>query len=71
MRKERILLIVGILIAILPYMGIPSFFRSLFISVFGLLVSFIGYHFYKSAKKRILSEENHMQSFVESANINQ
>lgn len=71
MRKERILLILGILIAILPYLGVPSFFRSLFISVFGLLVSFIGYHFYKSAKKRIAVEENHMQSFVDSTNLNQ
>lgn len=71
MRKERTLLILGILIAILPYLGFPSLFRSLLISVFGLLVSFVGYHFYKNTKKRIAEEENHMQSFVDSTNINQ
>lgn len=71
MRKERILLIVGILIAVLPYLGIPGFFRSLLISIFGLLVSFVGYHFYRNAKKRIYSEENNMQPFVDSNNPNQ
>ncbi len=71
MRKERILLILGILIAVLPYMGFPSLFRSILISIFGLLVSFIGYHFYISAKRRIYSEENNMQPFVDSNNPNQ
>ncbi|MEY2672070.1 MAG: hypothetical protein RL687_487 [Candidatus Parcubacteria bacterium] len=71
MRKERILLILGILIAVLPYLGFPNLFRSILISIFGLLVSFIGYHFYVNTKKRIYSEENNMQPFVDSNNTNQ
>lgn len=71
MRKERTLLILGVLIMIAPYLGFPSLFRSLLITCFGFLVLVIGYSFYKNTKKKIALEENNMQSFVESKNIDQ
>ena len=68
MRKERTILFLGILIALFPYLGFPSLFRSISISILGLIVSFISYYLYLAAKQRSASSSN-TQSFVDSNNL--
>lgn len=69
MRKERILLITGILIVIFPYLGIPDLFRSLLISILGLIVFFVGYRFYFIARNNMKNDDSIMKPFVDSQNI--
>ncbi|MCX6756309.1 MAG: hypothetical protein NTX85_03140 [Candidatus Nomurabacteria bacterium] len=69
MRKERILLIAGILIVILPYLGIPDFFRSLLISILGLVVFFVGYRFHFIASNKMKNDDSIMKPFLDSQNI--
>ena len=47
MKKAKIILGLGIWLAILPYLGFPYFMRNLIISISALLVAYIGLMLYK------------------------
>ncbi len=52
MRKARILLILGIWIAILPYLGFPLSWKDILATLSGLLLIYISYTFYIDFKKK-------------------
>jgi heme O synthase-like polyprenyltransferase len=52
MRKARILLIVGIWIGILPYLGFPHSWKDILTSLSGLGLIYLSYTFYKENKKK-------------------
>lgn len=66
MRKERTLLIVGILIAMLPFLGFPDLFRSILICLSGLFVCFIAYRFYVKERLLAAKDDTAMKPFVDS-----
>lgn len=65
MRKERTLLILGIWVMILSYLGFPSSWRSALFILTGLALVYLSYIFYKQAKARMPKDEGVMRSFVD------
>jgi hypothetical protein len=54
MRKENTIILLGILIFITPFLGVPGSLKTLLLVTFGLLVSILGI-FVRSDFKRIAS----------------
>lgn len=65
MRKERTLFIVGVWVAILPYLGFYESWRRILFIITGVGIMYIAYLFYTEAKARIGKEENRIKSFVD------
>ena len=66
MKKARTLLTLGIWVAILPYLGFPSFIKNILFTLTGLGICFFSYVFYKEHKECECdkSEEgNHKKTF--------
>ena len=58
MSKARILFIFGILIAILPYLGFPFFWKNILFTLLGLNLSFYAYIIHRETKANIDSEKS-------------
>lgn len=60
MRKARILLILGIWVAILPYLGFPSTWKNILFSLSGLGLIYFSYVLYREfiAKEKVEVFEN-------------
>lgn len=65
MRKERALLIIGVWVAILSYLGFPQDWRRILYIVTGLLIVYLANLFYFEAKERITKNGNHSKSYVD------
>ncbi|MEK7551794.1 MAG: hypothetical protein AAB534_00040 [Patescibacteria group bacterium] len=44
MAKNNFIIILGIIVAILPFLGFPQKFKTLLFVLFGLLISLLAYH---------------------------
>ena len=51
MRKARILLVLGIWVAVLPYLGLPYLGKNILFSVSGLVLVYFSYLLYQESKK--------------------
>ncbi len=65
MRKERTLFIIGIWVAILPFLGFYESWRKILFIITGFGIIYLGYLFYNQAKIRIDKDENRIKSFVD------
>ena len=65
MRKERTLLIVGIWVAILPFLGFPNTWRSVLFVITGIMLVYLAYLFRLEAKVRIAKVDTRAKSFVD------
>ncbi|MEK7564060.1 MAG: hypothetical protein AAB510_00625 [Patescibacteria group bacterium] len=52
MNKGRILLFLGIWVALLPYLGFPIFLKNILLSISGLVVIYFSYAIYKKDQKK-------------------
>ncbi len=52
MTRERILLILGIWIAVLPYLGFPHSWKSVLFTLSGLAVGYVSYLMYRNSRKK-------------------
>jgi hypothetical protein len=68
MRKARILLIIGILMVILPYLGFPYSWKDVLSSVFGLGIIYFSYMLYKESKTKGVKEKT-FDNFSENKEI--
>jgi len=50
MRKERIVLLLGIWVAILPYLGFPMLWKNILFTLSGLGLMFVSFLIYREAK---------------------
>jgi len=50
MKRARILLFLGIWVAVLPYLGFPSSWKSILFTISGLGLIYFSYIFYKESK---------------------
>ena len=66
MRKEKTLFIMGIWVAILPYLGFYESWRKVLFIITGIGLIYIAYLFYTEAKRRLSKDENVTKSFVDS-----
>ncbi len=57
MRKSRILLILGIWVAVLPYLGFPYSWKDTLFTVSGLGLIYFSYMLYKESKIEEVKEE--------------
>ena len=65
MRKERTLLILGIWVAALPFLGFPDSWRQIFFLITGVALVYLSYLFYKQAKYRQPQNDNRSKTFVD------
>ncbi len=65
MRKERTLLILGLLVIVLPYSGFPSWWRTLFLVLTGIALLYLSYLFYIEAKARMPKDESRSKAFID------
>ncbi len=65
MRKERTLFIIGIWVAILPYLGFYESWRKIMFIITGLGIVCLSYLFYTEARNRLGKDENKVKSFVD------
>lgn len=63
MTKARILLILGVLVAILPYLGFPSSWKDILYTLLGLALMYFSYILYKDSKKRVFDNFRENKNF--------
>jgi uncharacterized membrane protein YuzA (DUF378 family) len=66
MRKERTLFILGIWVAVLPFLGFPDSWRRIFFIITGLALIYLGYLFYLEARVRQLKNMQESKTFIDS-----
>jgi len=64
MRKERTLLIIGLLVAVMPFLGFPNSWRKVFFVILGFAIVYLAYLFYKQVKAR-QPNTNQSRTFVD------
>lgn len=69
MRKERTLFLMGIWVAILPFLGFPNNWRKTLFIITGFLLVYLSVLFYKQAKDRLPKDNNQIKSFVDNIGI--
>lgn len=65
MSKARILLILGIWVAILPYLGFPNLFKKLLFTLTGLALVYFSFLLYKMYKKENNIQQKTFENFSE------
>lgn len=65
MRKEKTLLIIGIWVAILPFLGFPDTLRKILFVISGLMLIYLAFLYYQQVKDRISKNENISKTFVD------
>jgi len=65
MRKEKTLLIIGVWVAILSFLGFPSPWRNALFLITGLAIMYLAYLFYLEFKARSSKDINHSKTFVD------
>ncbi len=68
MRRERILLILGIWVAILPYLGFPYFWKNILFTLSGIVLIYHSYALHKIRKakeKRKKSFDNFSENNID------
>ncbi len=58
MRKAYIFLVLGIWMAILPYLGFPYSWKDVLVTISGLGLIYLSYVLYKESKERESKKEN-------------
>lgn len=65
MRKEKTLFVIGIWVAILPFLGFPNSFRRVLFLITGLALMYLAYLYYIEVRVRLLKNTNHSRTFVD------
>jgi len=68
MSKERLLFIIGLIMAIIPLSGFPTSWKKFFISISGLVVIYLAYVLYKE-KKKLLPKKDKVEIYTENRNF--
>lgn len=71
MRKERVLLTLGVWVAILPYLGFPGSWKDILSSLTGLGMIYLAYMFYSQFKKEahVEAKVKNFDNFKENNNF--
>lgn len=65
MTKERKLFLVGVWVAILPFLGFFESWRKILFVLTGIGIIYLAYLFYNEAKVRSSKDENVIKSFID------
>lgn len=64
MRKEKTLLILGVWVSLLSFLGFPIFWRKILFLITGLAIMYLAYLFYLEVKSRLL-KDSHNNIFID------
>jgi hypothetical protein len=70
MKRARTFFISGVWIAILPYLGVPYFWKNILITLSGLWVASLGYLLYREMKA-VVGEPRVFDNFSENEDFSQ
>jgi hypothetical protein len=70
MRKEKTLFIIGLWIAILPFLGFPSSWRKILFLITGISIMYLAYLFYIEIKARLAKDTNNSKTFIDNIEDN-
>lgn len=65
MRKEKTLLIIGVWVAVLPFLGFPNNWRKVLFLLTGLALIYLSYLFYLEYKARLSKDSGQSKTFVD------
>ncbi len=65
MQTARTLLILGIWIAVLPYLGFPLFFKNILLTLSGFFLIYIAYGLYVKIKLALEKKKRKFDNFSE------
>jgi hypothetical protein len=65
MRKEKTLLILGLWVAVLSFLGFPESWKKVLFLITGLAIMYLGYLFYLEIKARLKNDINNSKTFVD------
>lgn len=65
MRKEKTLFVIGIWVAILPFLGFYDSWRKILFGITGFALIYLAYLFYSEAKARLVKDEPKVKSFID------
>jgi len=65
MKKEKLLFILGLFVAILSFLGFPRTVKSILFVLTGLGIIYLAYIFYKKEKGESAVDSNHMHTFID------
>ena len=68
MRKERTLLILGLWVAVLPFLGFPNNWRKILFVITGLALIYLANLFYLEVKARIAKVDSRSKTFIDNIN---
>lgn len=71
MSKQRMLIILGVLVAIMPFSGFPSSWRTVFFLIFGISIIVLAYQIDKLIKHLKKDKENELTSFIDNRDIHE
>lgn len=69
MRKEKTLLIIGLWVVVLPFLGFPSSWRAILYVLTGICLMYLSYLFYEETKARLSKIDNQTKSFIDNIDI--
>ena len=69
MRKVRILLVLGIWVAILPYLGFPYSWKDILTTLSGLGLIWVSFLLYKESKIKEIKKEKIFDNFRENSDF--
>lgn len=67
MINPRMLLFIGLWVAILPYLGFPLFIKNILFVLTGLLIMYLAFVLYRTLKDK---QQKEVETFSESNNFN-
>jgi len=71
MRKEKTLLIIGVWVSILSFLGFPIFWRKILFLITGLAIIYLAYLFYLEFKNRREKDKSHSKTFIDNIGSNE
>ena len=71
MRKEKTLLIIGLWVAVLSFLGFTNGMRKILFLLTGLAIMYMAYLFYLEVKVRAAKDTSNSQTFVDSTGVKQ
>lgn len=65
MRKEKTLLIIGVWVMVLPFLGFTSTWRQVLFLITGLAIIYLAYLFYLEHKRRMHKDISRSKTFID------
>jgi hypothetical protein len=71
MSKQRTIIVLGVIVALIPYSGFPSSWKTIFFLLCGIGIVVLGYQLDKEIKRLNKDTEGGLTSFVDNRDIHE